>query len=63
MNDWSKWQMFIFIHVLFSFSFNFSKWKKLFDNFAPHVHVLVSKVRLLFSEDLNGRIPTPAQPV
>ena len=52
------------LHSIFFFQqpfyANLGKWKRLFGNFDPNIHVLLSRMRLMFSEDLDGHIPTPA---
>ena len=53
----------VIINFYQSFSFNFSKRKRLLGNFAPRVHVLVSIVRLILSGDLMAEFHPPAPSV
>ena len=53
----------VIINFYQSFRFDFSKRKRLLDNFAPRVHVLVSIVRLMLSRDLMAEFHSPALPV
>ena len=69
MNNRPKCQMFISIYRVFFHPSTailnqiLVKCKRLFGNFDPSIHFLVSSMRLMFSEGQDGCIPVPAWPV